>query len=749
MTKVRLSGFPDGSNVSLSAVKGSVTRGPVNVSAWKQAATGDMTISVTKPKHALIAPAAIWFEADVTGDTGLDKLTNGQDREGNVLADARYDKYDQQFHELEFEWSFGDTGTWGFASRLPTQLQQRDYGHGKVIAHVFSTPGDKTVTCTAYRMGVDGSGNLTRTTVATKTITFEDGGDYPTIQSWEDAIPLARRMYYDPTGAYDTIPAGAKTPITESLSNDTITMACRWAESQSTPDPVAILVRRGTSETTDTNRIRLDHPNVYVGTYGTGDRPQITCLDSGFGTGYAQYNETNRGGFVILDGFEVIGNWDVENESGGGSGGAFGGQAVQHHLAHDCVFRDMAGAIISGFLGDGQGIDYGERSLVICDSELKNWQDYGMIVQDGRINAFYQDVAIIGCKIHHQPDSSQGINGKTGFWNTHGPVRIESAHHICIRASDLYSRVHWDALCQPCIRVNTVSPQQWDLEPGRTSIYGNALEGGNVQIISSNAGGVDGLDPVYFPSWETVSSSRAYTWPLNILIKHNLLLGSFSVSTAVISNKSCVSLIENVFLFPDVQRWASNDVTSRKSQIGEHCFSVEGVGEVTVSNPDFNGWVADLGDENGVGLSEWNTNHPGRVIGNTIIDLKTTGSADDKTIAGSTLVSNLVGLTEERDNTLYAPNYTSTPVTSTGPWDFVENIPPLETFGVRHDMDEDGTYTELTSYATPSDGLKLYRPASNAAIANAATGPASYRDFFGTVRTTGQKATKGAMEPES
>jgi hypothetical protein len=64
-----------------------------------------------------------------------------------------------------------------------------------------------------------------------------------------------------------------------------------------------------------------------------------------------------------------------------------------------------------------------------------------------------------------------------------------------------------------------------------------------------------------------------------------------------------------------------------------------------------------------------------------------------------------------------------------------------------NNVEGDGVYDEDTSYATPSDGLKLYRPASNASIANDATGPAAYRDFFGTVRTTGQKVTKGAMEP--
>jgi hypothetical protein len=406
----------------------------------------------------------------------------------------------------------------------------------------------------------------------------------------------------------------------------------------------------------------------------------------------------------------------------------------------------MDGPIISTFIGHAPDLQLRERSFVICDTEVTGWRDYGLLAPGGVAESFRQDIAIIGCDFHQPANAAIGARGNISSANVHGPIRCEVQHHLVIRSNNVFSRTHWDALCQPCIRMNTNSAQQWDQEPGYTVVYGNSLEGGNIQIISACAGGVDGVAATYYPSWHTELSSRAYAWPVNTLVKHNLLLGSYSVATAVQIFKGATSIVENVFVFPDVQRWATNDVTSRKAAAGEEGFLVAPGGETTQFN-DFNGWVADIGDANGVGLSEDNPKEPARIIGNTIIDLKTTGSADDKTIAGSTWIKNMVGLQEERDNTLYAPNYTSTPVTSTGPWDFVENITPLETFGVRHDMNEDGTYTELTSYATGATDVKLYRPAWNASIANDGTGPASHRDFFGTVRTTGQKATKGAMEP--
>jgi hypothetical protein len=60
---------------------------------------------------------------------------------------------------------------------------------------------------------------------------------------------------------------------------------------------------------------------------------------------------------------------------------------------------------------------------------------------------------------------------------------------------------------------------------------------------------------------------------------------------------------------------------------------------------------------------------------------------------------------------------------------------------------ENGIHDEDASYATPNDGLEFYRPASNAAVAGAATGAMSHRDFFGTVRTAGAPASQGAIEP--
>jgi hypothetical protein len=745
MTKIRFSGFPEDSTVTLSASKGGVTKGPVSISAWQrepvveQATPAAMTIRVFNWKPGTPAPASIWFEAEVTGDTGLPARVNG-----DVTPDAIYDDYDQQFHELDFEWSFGDTGVWHYAERLPEQLQQRDYGHGKIVNHVYATPGNKTVTCWAYRMGVDGSGNLTRTLVASANVTFADGGDYPAIPSLEEAIPLSRRIYFNPEGDYSDVPAGAVTGA--SLSENTIVNAFIWASNQS-PSPAAVLMRRGTASVkTGQRSLRSENGNLYVGAYGEGPRPIL--LEGGFGSSAENFQGAMRSGYYIVNGIEVIRNWDPVTETGETGTGGFGGEGITHHLMYDCVIRNSGGNAVSFQLNSGQGCEIGERSMTICDTLIEGWRDYGMMVRGNSKLAFRQDFSVLGSAVRQVPNASIGTLGEKDSKNAHGAIRVANVHHLMIRASDLYVRHSWDSKVQACIRADMNSAQQWGEVPGRTIIYGTACEGGNAQILSAGAGGTNNPGGVLdLPTPET--KGRAHVWPKNTLVKHNLMLGAWSVSLAAPLSKTCVSIIENVAVRPNVKTWVPNNSDDNRGQDW-------GIAITEVTNPsNQNGWVPGGNDEV--------AQNPARIIGNLTIDLKaTTRTADERTLDNIAVVNeNCLGLVERRDNTIYAPDYGANPVTDTGPWVHVRDIAPRETYGIRHDNEVgggqtasmtnnirlDGIFDEDPSYATPVDGLKLYRPASDAAVAGAATGPMSHRDFFGTVRTAGVPASQGAIEP--
>lgn len=693
------------------------------------------------------APAAVWFEAGITGDTGLPARVNG-----DVSPNAVYDDYDQQFHELEFEWSFGDTGVWNLASRLPNQLQQRDYSHGKVTAHVFSTPGDKTVTCSAYRMELDDEQQLTRTLVASKTITFAVNGDYPPIPSLEDAIPLNRRVYFDPDGDYADAPEGATTGA--SLSQNTLSAAFTWAQARA-PQSAAVLIRRGKSVAwLSGRRPNNENPNLYIGAYGTGPRPVVSSPNGTglFTTKATQWAGNDRSGFFILDGIEVVGAWDPSMEEGVGNGAAFGGEAISHHLAHDCVFRNFGGPVVSFQLNSPQDAEVNERSLVLADTEILGWRDYGLMVRGNSKRAFRQDVAVIGSRIGQAPNAAHGINNKDGDQNAHGPIRTANVRHFVVRASDLYSRTHWDTKVQACIRADMNSAQQWGETPGLTVIYGNVLEGGASQILSSGAGGTTNpggaqLCPPGATAGET--ECRAHVWPKNTLIKHNMLVGAFNVEQAVAVNRSAMSIIENVALRPNVEQWVANGDTTRGRDWIVNARVVDNIA-------NSNGWVAGMNDEL--------VRNPVRVIGNLTIDLKTTTDpADERSIENIVSVSTTYeGFVEVRDNTLYAPNYTTRPVESSGPFNFLRFITPREVYGVRHDASvtlsalspsmtdniaNNNVFDEDPQFATPADGLRLLVPDATAGVVRSASGPMSHRDFLGVPRQFGSRPSSGAIEP--
>ncbi len=767
MTK-RFFGFADNDQVTVTARQGGVTRGPLTVSAWRQAAMadfGDMTINANYAPGTP-APASIWFNVDVGTVPGLPPRQNG-----DVSASAAYDEYDQPFHEMEFEWSFGDAGDWQYTERHPSALyRSRDYGHGKVINHVFSTPGDKTIRCTAYLMGRDGSGNLTRTLVARKTITFASGGDHPSIPSVEEAFPLAQRIYFDPAaplsdqasmdvyyGADSNLPAGANTPGSLNLNSNSLYRVMEWASNQ--PNPVAVFFKRGTLINWDgATPPPQSNPNLYLGTYGTGARPIVRTTAGGslFTVGPNQWPQAANGGFIILDGLELLGEWSAYDESGAGAQQSlFGGEGIRHHLVHDCILRD-AGSPVNFGLNSGQSAALGERSMVVCDTQITGWREYAIMVTGGAVESFYQNVSVLGSRIAHRPDSAMGLNGKAGDQNEHGPMRVENAHTILVRGSDLYSRQDWGSDVQPCIRLNTLSPQQWGLAAGHVVIYGNVFEGGSVMVLSDSAGGTDDppgaiICPPGFGAGD--AQCRGHTWPINTLAKHNLCLGSFSVSGAINLRRSCSSIIENVCVRPDVLRWKA--VNADDNRGGDW-----NIGLTEVTSPDYsnNGWVSGMNDEV--------VQNPVRVIGNTTIDLKATTRAADElnnaTGPGLAGISSLyVGYEDVRDNVLYAPNYTDTPADLANWVPYGPPIPPRETYGVRHDgsigagrtasmtdnVGNNGVFDEDTSYATPAMALQLYAPGATAAVARAASQSMSARDFFGVERIAGQPASQGAMEP--
>jgi hypothetical protein len=503
----------------------------------------------------------------------------------------------------------------------------------------------------------------------------------------------------------------------------------------------------------------MENPKAYFGTYGSGARPIIEKPIGGAFFG-APIHSLDESGFLIVNGIEAVGQWDAVNEVSGGdvsrAQAMLGGEGKSHVLTYDCIFRGSSGTNVVVSQLQNRGTQKKERSFTICNTLVTGWRDYGIMVRGNCTEAFRQDVSVLGSRVAQLPNAAQGAAGKEGLQNQHGPIRASMVQNLCVRASDIFSRTHWDPNVQSCIRLHTRSALQFGETPGLTMIYGNSLEGGANVIISGSGGGQDALAPFTIPLPEGYDP-RVHTFPVDIVVKHNLFLGCWSVSRAVGIFRTPTSIIENVAIKPDVLRW---NVT--QTDLDRNSTYSASLSEVTEPKGQ-NGWIPGWNDEV--------IRQPARTIGNLTIDLKnTTRESDELVVDADALVNDrLEGYRERRDNTVFAPNYLFSPITGTGPWVYVQDIPPRETYGLRFDAqvkegaltdamkDEfgdplnniwlDGIYDEDPSYATPADGLKLYRPASNAAVAGAATGPMSHRDFFGRVRPAGQPASAGAIEP--
>jgi hypothetical protein len=140
MDKIRFSGFPDGTTVSLSTLKDGVSRGPLTVSAWKQApASNDITFEVYsnhgkgqmfpygwRGEEAISGPNREIVDGDVIemvqyGGLGL-MIENVQG--SNFYID---EEHGHDYRQLFFEIDFGERWDAQFLEHeyLPTQLRTR------------------------------------------------------------------------------------------------------------------------------------------------------------------------------------------------------------------------------------------------------------------------------------------------------------------------------------------------------------------------------------------------------------------------------------------------------------------------------------------------------------------------------------------------------------------------------------------------------------------------------------------------
>jgi hypothetical protein len=173
-----------------------------------------------------VAPLAVFFDA--TGTT--------------AAATTR------PFHDLEYQWDFGDAGSGSWTSTPNMPNLSRNAAMGPVAAHVYESAGTYTVSLTAF----DG------TNTATTSVEI-------TVQDPDVVFAGSDTRCFSNTNNFAGCPAGA-TPVANSTSFAAVT-------AQAAPGRRLLLQRGGAW--TGGGTLDKDGPGI-VGAYGSGARPIIT-----------------------------------------------------------------------------------------------------------------------------------------------------------------------------------------------------------------------------------------------------------------------------------------------------------------------------------------------------------------------------------------------------------------------------------------------------------------------------------------
>lgn len=191
MPLLKFLGFPTGSTVSASATQGS-DNAAVTVPGWGTPTTNVALSILTRRSdvpEARHAPEGVCFEAVPLGFEFTDF--------GETYV------YDPSFHEIAYEWDFGDAAAAWTAPRLPQEFNDPSKGFGKKVGHVFTAPGTYTVTCTARQIvGVDPVEVIEAT--ATATVTVAD------VDEVFDAVTTVVADFTGPTPDFTGAPPGVR-----------------------------------------------------------------------------------------------------------------------------------------------------------------------------------------------------------------------------------------------------------------------------------------------------------------------------------------------------------------------------------------------------------------------------------------------------------------------------------------------------------------------------------------------------------
>ncbi|UWQ23174.1 hypothetical protein [Jannaschia sp. W003] len=378
--------------------------------------------------------------------------------------------------DLRFEWDFGDPGSvFAGLDRVETIWgASANRAFGDRAAHVFHPSATDfagaaalryTVRCTA----TDGSRAVAaemQVEIANPDLVF--AGD--------------RTLLVAPDGDF----SGAPVPVTPQPF-------ARARDFQGRTGNRRILFKRGHSyELEGTIVFGRAKSAAQVGAWGDGPAPVLEGLRQVRTDRILRCTKTGSQDEIAIWGLACKSTWDATTETAGGDvhpwgGLSLGGSVRGHVTVQSCRFGGFGNTISTR----GSALH-----LVISDTEVSNWRDYGMLAGSQNV------LALVGCRFEQNPEAMGGgavplaIRGSDNLQNDHGPLRVGTAPEgswTLVAQTQLRSMNGWSAgnagrgvpnrpSHQACLRWNTSGASGGTLRIDRV-----VAEGGNPGINTSTS----------------------------------------------------------------------------------------------------------------------------------------------------------------------------------------------------------------------------------------------------------------------
>lgn len=514
MPRLNFLGFQTGENVTISASQNGEMSGSLLLANWgngsdtgggtgggTEGGTGTGTggtITILADRSMLqCAPDSVGFSVDLSA-AGFD-----------TPAPAAGEIYDARLHDLIYVWDFGDSGTWSAPVNVLETWKNRTIGKGPFVKHMYTAPGDYTVSVTVIEPS-SGKESTAQMTVA--------------VSDPDATFPGLQTICLSASGDFTGAPSGARQITAFSLTGGDP----NWLAHGGSAAPVRWLFRRGEAFNLEVGLSSAQAAGMMFGAFGSGADPVLTVPSAG-ATGVNVYSSFPENGDLRLANLSIRGNFDPAAAPPPAGGGAPGHavhalyQAAGNAMLSACRFAGFAYSTLSWAVSTA--VRNNKIGLHLDDCVLT---DFGGQYPTFFAPAYHPEshIAFTGCRVAQNPDA-------VDHSGLRAPVRIEHVKNAYFAGSDFFQT---DST-QPVLKLQETP---W-ADGGILNLHSCALEGpGNGLRFNGN----------YFGG---LARSTVHNFILDGLV----MVGGYGTGVFLISHATGITMRNCLCILPSSPRFGT------------------------------------------------------------------------------------------------------------------------------------------------------------------------------------------------